>query len=88
MAESDWGFPSLVKRSQFFTEEPGKRFVIDDAMTVSVFVKIVKDEFGTLWHNFHKCDDSASRMLRARMCDRRNAHGRRRPGTREGACPY
>jgi hypothetical protein len=55
MTEADWGFPSMIKRGLFLSEEPGKRFLVDDAFTVSVFVQVIRDEYGTLWHNFLKC---------------------------------
>jgi len=54
MTESDWGFPSLIKRTYFTSEEPGKRFVVDNSIVVSVFAQVIKDEYGTLWHNFLK----------------------------------
>ena len=54
MTEADWGFPSMLKRTLFFSEEAGKRFLIDDSIVISVYAQIIKDEFGTLWHNFLK----------------------------------
>ena len=55
MTEADWGFPTMLKRNLFFSDEPGKRFIIDNAMDISVYVHVMKDEFGTLWNNFTKC---------------------------------
>ncbi|KAJ3074779.1 hypothetical protein HDU98_010270 [Podochytrium sp. JEL0797] len=56
--ELDWGFNQLIKLNALTTplEGASQAFVVDDdRLTISIFMKAIKDETGVLWHNFMKC---------------------------------
>jgi len=52
--EADWGFTQFVGRKTFYSEEKGKKFLLDDAVTLTFSLRIMKDPLRTLWHNFQK----------------------------------
>lgn len=54
--ESDWGFTRFSElRKLFHTQEGHTRPVIEDeSADVSVYVRVLKDPTGVLWHNFVK----------------------------------
>ncbi|KAI9350734.1 cysteine proteinase [Obelidium mucronatum] len=58
-AELDWGFNQLCKLNALSTPMDGasKAFLEDeDRLTITVFMKAIKDETGILWHNFLNYD--------------------------------
>jgi len=56
--ECDWGFTRFSElRKLFAVQEPNSRPTIeDDAADVTVFVRVLKDPTGVLWHNFVNYD--------------------------------
>lgn len=54
--ECDWGFTRFAELRKLTTiQEPHKRPTIeDDAADVTVFVRVLEDPTGVLWHNFVK----------------------------------
>lgn len=58
--EGDWGFTRFVElrklRNTPFDERGRYLMPSSRRMNVSVFVRIVKDETGVLWHNFNNYD--------------------------------
>ncbi|KDQ18041.1 hypothetical protein BOTBODRAFT_29357 [Botryobasidium botryosum FD-172 SS1] len=56
--ECDWGFTRFHDlRKLFNTQENNKRPVIEDETTdITVFVRVLKDPTGVLWHNFTNYD--------------------------------
>ncbi|KAJ3031740.1 UNVERIFIED_CONTAM: hypothetical protein HDU68_000675 [Siphonaria sp. JEL0065] len=58
-AELDWGFNQLVKLNALTAPGDGtaKPLLVDDErITISVFMKAIRDETGILWHNFVNYD--------------------------------
>ncbi|KAJ3218779.1 hypothetical protein HDU67_004027 [Dinochytrium kinnereticum] len=56
--ETDWGFNQLVKMNQLFTPVDGNKrpLVENDQAVITVYIKIIKDVTGVLWHNFINYD--------------------------------
>ncbi|KAJ3194436.1 hypothetical protein HK101_002705 [Irineochytrium annulatum] len=56
--ETDWGFNHLVKMNQLFTpiENNARPLIENDQVVVIVYMKIMKDVTGVLWHNFQNYD--------------------------------
>jgi ubiquitin carboxyl-terminal hydrolase 7 len=58
--EGDWGFTRFVElrklRNTVFDERGKYLMPASRRMNVTVFVRIVKDETGVLWHNFNNYD--------------------------------
>lgn len=57
--EGDWGFTRFLEIRKMFNapwEKSARPLVEDDAANISVFVRVVKDETGVLWHNFNVYD--------------------------------
>lgn len=57
--EGDWGFTRFLEIRKMFNapwDKSARPLVEDDAANISVFVRIVKDETGVLWHNFNVYD--------------------------------
>ncbi|KAJ3117728.1 hypothetical protein HDU96_005858 [Phlyctochytrium bullatum] len=56
--ETDWGFNHLVKLSQLFTpiENFSRALIENDQTVITVYMKIIKDVTGVLWHNFINYD--------------------------------
>ena len=54
--ECDWGFTRFHDlRKLYNAQDHQKRPIIeDDAAEVTVFVRVLKDPTGVLWHNFQK----------------------------------
>lgn len=51
--ECDWGFTRFHDLRKLFTSQEGKRPVIDnDESMITVFVRVLVDPTGVLWHNF------------------------------------
>ena len=61
--EADWGFTHFIPKKAFYSEEKGKRYLVDDTMTLGFSLRIMKDPIGTLWHNFIKCASIVSFFL-------------------------
>lgn len=55
--ECDWGFTRFHDlRKLYNAQDHQKRPIIeDDTAEVTVFVRVLKDPTGVLWHNFQKC---------------------------------
>ena len=64
-ADVDWGFTSFINKNAFYTEEAGKRFIVDDAFTISVTILVMADEYGTLWNTFKEYVIWKKRMVLA-----------------------
>ncbi|KAI8854157.1 cysteine proteinase [Chytridium lagenaria] len=56
--ETDWGFNHLVKLNQLFTPIEGntRPLIENDQAVIKVYIKIMKDVTGVLWHNFVNYD--------------------------------
>jgi ubiquitin carboxyl-terminal hydrolase 7 len=56
--EVDWGFTRFYDRDDLgLVSSTGKGpFLVDNEIVISVYVRIVKDETGVLWHNFVNYD--------------------------------
>lgn len=55
--ECDWGFTRFHDLRKLFTGIDGKRPIIDnDESEITVFVRVLKDPTGVLWHNFVNYD--------------------------------
>jgi hypothetical protein len=53
--ESDWGFTRFSELRKLMTPQNEVRPTIeDDAAEISVFVRVLEDPTGVLWHNFVK----------------------------------
>ncbi|KAJ3105715.1 hypothetical protein HDU97_007692 [Phlyctochytrium planicorne] len=52
--ETDWGFNHLVKLNQVFVPVEGnaRPFIENDQAVITVYMKIIRDVTGVLWHNF------------------------------------
>ncbi|KAJ3352469.1 hypothetical protein HDU91_005995 [Kappamyces sp. JEL0680] len=59
--ETDWGFSSFIHHSNLLkvSEERSHPILENDGFSITVFVKEVEDETGTLWHNFIDWDSKA-----------------------------
>ena len=54
--ECDWGFTRFSELRKLFQVQEGhsRATIEDEAADVSVFVRVLKDPTGVLWHNFVK----------------------------------
>ena len=54
--ECDWGFTRFSELRKLFSVQDGhtRPTIEDDAADVSVFVRVLEDPTGVLWHNFVK----------------------------------
>ena len=58
-AEGDWGFTTFENMRKLFTQEwdrRGKTLVENESANMTVYVRVVKDETGILWHTFRDYD--------------------------------
>lgn len=55
--ECDWGFTRFSELRKLFHAQEGhlRATIEEDTADVSVFVRVLKDPTGVLWHNFVKC---------------------------------
>lgn len=63
--ECDWGFTRFHDlRKLYNAQDHQKRPIIeDDTAEVTVFVRVLKDPTGVLWHNFQKCASNCAFVL-------------------------
>jgi ubiquitin carboxyl-terminal hydrolase 7 len=63
--ECDWGFTRFSELRKLFTVQDGhSRATIEgESAEVSVFVRVLEDPTGVLWHNFVKCASEFSLPL-------------------------
>ncbi|GAA6033904.1 hypothetical protein NBRC10512_001767 [Rhodotorula toruloides] len=56
--EQDWGFTRFVELRKLFSVCEGrtKPIIENDETVITAFVRVLKDETGVLWHNFHNYD--------------------------------
>jgi len=54
--ECDWGFTRFSELRKLFHPQPGHNHptIEDDSAVVSVYVRVLEDPTGVLWHNFVK----------------------------------
>jgi ubiquitin carboxyl-terminal hydrolase 7 len=54
--ECDWGFTRFSELRKLFTIQEGhnRPTIEDECADVSVFVRVLEDPTGVLWHNFVK----------------------------------
>lgn len=54
--ECDWGFTRFSELRKLFHPQPGHGHptIEDDSAVVSVYVRVLEDPTGVLWHNFVK----------------------------------
>lgn len=54
--ECDWGFTRFSELRKLFTVQEGhtRPTIEDESAEVSVFVRVLEDPTGVLWHNFVK----------------------------------
>lgn len=55
--ECDWGFTRFSELRKLFSVQDGfsRPTIEDETADVSVFVRVLEDPTGVLWHNFVKC---------------------------------
>lgn len=55
--ECDWGFTRFSELRKLFSVQDGhtRPTIEDETAIVSVFVRVLEDPTGVLWHNFVKC---------------------------------
>ena len=55
--ECDWGFTRFSELRKLFSVQDGygRPTIENEAALVSVFVRVLEDPTGVLWHNFVKC---------------------------------
>jgi len=55
--ECDWGFTRFSELRKLFHPQPGNNrpTIEEDSAVVSVYVRVLEDPTGVLWHNFVKC---------------------------------
>lgn len=55
--ECDWGFTRFSELRKLFSTQEGysRPTIEDETADVSVFVRVLEDPTGVLWHNFVKC---------------------------------
>ena len=60
--ERDWGFTRFSELRKLFTTQEGhtRPTIEDETADVSVFVRVLEDPTGVLWHNFVKFVDFLS----------------------------
>ncbi|SCU98847.1 LAMI_0F16468g1_1 [Lachancea mirantina] len=56
--DTDWGFANFIdlESLKYRTSSKSSGFVSDNKLNISVFVRILKDPTGVLWHNFLNYD--------------------------------
>jgi hypothetical protein len=56
--ECDWGFTRFSELRKLFTIQEGhsRPTIEEECADVSVFVRVLEDPTGVLWHNFVKCE--------------------------------
>ncbi|KIY70003.1 ubiquitin carboxyl-terminal hydrolase 5 [Cylindrobasidium torrendii FP15055 ss-10] len=56
--ECDWGFTRFAELKKLLTKQDGqpRATIEDDAAEISVFVRVLEDPTGVLWHNFVNYD--------------------------------
>ncbi|KAF8921385.1 ubiquitin carboxyl-terminal hydrolase 5 [Mucidula mucida] len=56
--ECDWGFTRFAELKKLFSKQEGysRPTIEDDAADISVFVRVLEDPTGVLWHNFVNYD--------------------------------
>jgi ubiquitin carboxyl-terminal hydrolase 7 len=54
--ECDWGFTRFSELRKLFHPQPGhtRPTIEEDSAVVSVYVRVLEDPTGVLWHNFVK----------------------------------
>ena len=54
--ECDWGFTRFIDLKKIYHPQDGhtRSLVEDDCTEITVFVRVLKDPTGVLWHNFVK----------------------------------
>jgi hypothetical protein len=53
--EKDWGFTKFVEISKLIQPYEGQvPLIVNDKTNISVYIKVIKDPTGVLWHNFKK----------------------------------
>lgn len=55
--ESDWGFAKFMELHRLYQADPHTGegpYLEADKLRITVFVRVVKDPTGVLWHNFIK----------------------------------
>ena len=54
--ECDWGFTRFSELRKLFHPQPGhnRPTIEEDSAMVSVYVRVLEDPTGVLWHNFVK----------------------------------
>ena len=55
--ECDWGFTLFSELRKLFNVQEGhsRPIIEEESAMVSVFVRVLEDPTGVLWHNFVKC---------------------------------
>lgn len=55
--ECDWGFTRFSELRKLFSVQDGhsRPTIESESAMVSVFVRVLEDPTGVLWHNFVKC---------------------------------
>ena len=61
--EMDWGFTRFSELRKLFNRQEGhtRPTIEDESADVTVFVRVLKDPTGVLWHNFVKYVDLSCR---------------------------
>lgn len=56
--ESDWGFTKFLESRRMYGiwDNANRPMIENDAANITVYVRIVEDETGVLWHNFNNYD--------------------------------
>ncbi|CDK28594.1 unnamed protein product [Kuraishia capsulata CBS 1993] len=54
--ETDWGFTNFLEKKNLFGTSKQTGFIYEDAINFTVYVRIMKDHTGVLWHNFMNYD--------------------------------
>jgi hypothetical protein len=67
-AEPDWGFSKFAEVRDLRMVKPGstKSVIQNDSTTIVVYVKVVKDKTGVLWHNF--VESALCNIIHMRLC--------------------
>lgn len=79
--ECDWGFTRFSELRKLFNVQDGhtRPTIEDDAAEISVFVRVLEDPTGVLWHNFVKFVYIRCQTLSGLTCHLATTP-RRRPG--------
>ncbi|CAG8648916.1 25670_t:CDS:2, partial [Racocetra persica] len=56
--ETNWGYPTFCEQRNLFVpmENQTRPLIENDSCNITVFIRIIKDETGYLWHNFKNYD--------------------------------